>query len=200
MPADIADHTLHGADVDGDGDIDTVHTYSQGAGEAKAWTLQVSFTGGGGTAVPLDYPDIAFADVRGYDGVDINQDGTEEIFVKTGGGDHVRSYAVYVVIDCDLAVTTSPEPSPLNLIEGAEPGESGPVSFIGFECGANWFDETEHGLFTYVANHLGDDVWEVTARFYALIGTEFVFQWADPGGGEGGSAYQGPMCPGITPW
>ena len=56
LPEGVEAPTLANADVDGDGDIDTVHAYRLD-GE---WKLQVSIMGGGGTTLAVANPHVGF--------------------------------------------------------------------------------------------------------------------------------------------
>ena len=199
IPGGVVDHTIAGGDIDGDGDVDTLHTYAEEGADAasKTWWLQVSFAGGGGTTVSLDYPNIAFADVLTFDGIDINGDGTDEIFAKVGGGDHVRVYDVFVVINCDLTATTS-EGGPLEILEGSSPETPGHL--WGFEC-AEFVGGDPLGLWTYDGEEILDDPeWLVATRFWSLSGSIFTFEFGEGVGASDPSGFQGPMCSGVFPF
>ncbi|MDW3218669.1 MAG: hypothetical protein R8F63_08645 [Acidimicrobiales bacterium] len=164
LPGDAQYSTLAGADVDGDGDIDTLHAYATGDPDTpNQWWLQVSFTGGGGATYAVDHPGALLSGVQANDGVDLNGDGTEEFFAKIGAGAAATIIGVFDVIDCEIVHVTV-DGSPTELTVGASIG-----NFSGFECldidtnGANDF------LLVYTGQRLGDsDDFEVTAIQYAL--------------------------------
>lgn len=89
---------MAGADVDGDGDIDTVHAYRLD-GE---WKLQVSIMGGGGSTLAVANPHVGFIDALAFDGIDINGSGKEEFFAKIGAGASAQVFGLFEVDDCQL--------------------------------------------------------------------------------------------------
>jgi len=164
LPEDAQFNSLAGADVDGDGDVDTIHAYATGDSDTpNQWWLQVSFAGGGGTTLPVDNPGALLSGVRANDGVDLNGDGTEEFFAKIGAGASATIMGIFDVIDCALVQATI-DGQPAELTTGASLG-----NFSGYECldidvnGANDF------LLVYSGQRLGNsDDFEVTAIQYAL--------------------------------
>ena len=107
VPADAQGHSVAGADVDGDGDLDTLHAYSTGtAGDpsGKSW-VQVSFAGGGGTRYLVsDFSLTEYTMVN--DGVDLDGDGTEEFFALVSLFISGWSVALFDVVDCELVRVT----------------------------------------------------------------------------------------------
>lgn len=164
LPEDAQFNSLAGADVDGDGDVDTIHAYATGDSDTpNQWWLQVSFAGGGGTTLPVDNPGALLSGVRANDGLDLNGDGTEEFFAKIGAGASATIMGIFDVIDCALVQATI-DGQPAELTTGASLG-----NFSGYECldidvnGANDF------LLVYSGQRLGNsDDFEVTAIQYAL--------------------------------
>ncbi len=199
LPGDAQYATLAGADVDGDGDVDTLHAYATGDPDTpNQWWLQVSFAGGGGSALAVDHPGALLSGVRANDGVDLNGDGTEEFFAKIGAGASTTIMGVFDVIDCALVHVTI-EGTPSELTTGATVG-----SFSGFECldidvnGANDF------LLVYSGQRLGDsNDFEVTAIQYALVDGELDLILADglgmTEGDPGFMEFGGEECPNSQP-
>lgn len=199
LPADAQYASLAGADVDGDGDVDTLHAYATGDPDTpNQWWLQVSFAGGGGSAYAVDHPGSLLSGVRANDGVDLNGDGTEEFFAKIGAGASATVMGIFDVIDCELVHVTL-DGSPVELTIGASVG-----NFSGYECldidlnGANDF------LLVYSGQRLGDsDDFEVTAIQYSILDGELGLIVADGLGmteGEPGfMEFGGEECPNSLP-
>jgi len=199
LPADAQYATLAGADVDGDGDVDTLHAYATGDPDTpNQWWLQVSFAGGGGSVYAVDHPGALLSGVRANDGVDLNGDGTEEFFAKIGAGASATIMGLFDVIDCELVHVTI-DGTPTELTTGASVG-----SFSGFECldidvnGANDF------LLVYSGQRLGDsNDFEVTAIQYALVDGELDLILADglgmTEGDPGFMEFGGEECPNSQP-
>lgn len=199
LPDDAQYASLAGADVDGDGDIDTLHAYATGDPDTpNQWWLQVSFAGGGGSAYAVDHPGALLSGVRANDGVDLNGDGTEEFFAKIGAGASATVMGIFDVIDCELVHVTV-DGSPVELTIGASVG-----NFSGYECldidlnGANDF------LLVYSGQRLGDSAdFEVTAIQYALLDGELDLILADGLGmtedDPGFMEFGGEECPNSLP-
>ena len=107
LPEGATHHTLSGADVDADGDIDTLHGYVlDGQGY-----VQVSFTGGGGSSLAVDPSFAPMVAPRPSLGDDLDGDGREEFTARIGGGVGGFSHGLYQVEDCTLrAITLDGEP------------------------------------------------------------------------------------------
>ena len=170
LPEGVEGATLAGADVDGDGDVDTVHAYRL----AGQWTLQVSFTGGGGTTLPVTNPGVDLTGAVAYDGIDINGSGKEEFFAKIGGGASTQAFGLYEVVDCQLRAIQ---------LDGEQAvfGAGGTVNnTTGFGC----FDADDNGandfIVTYTGSRLGDSSdFEVTGIQYAVLDGQLQFILAD---------------------
>lgn len=198
LPDDAQYGTLAGADVDGDGDIDTLHAYATGDPDApNQWWLQVSFTGGGGATYAVDHPGALLSGVRANDGVDLNGDGTEEFFAKIGAGAAATIIGLFDVIDCEIVHVTV-DGSPTELTVGASVG-----NFSGFECLDIDANDANDFLLVYTGQRLGDsDDFEVTAIQYALQNGTLQLILADGLGmteGEPGfMEFGGEPCPNST--
>ena len=199
LPDDAQYASLAGADVDGDGDVDTLHAYATGDPDTpNQWWLQVSFAGGGGSAYAVEHPGALLSGVRANDGFDLNGDGTEEFFAKIGSGASATVMGIFDVIDCELVHVTV-DGSPVELTIGASVG-----NFSGYECldidlnGANDF------LLVYSGQRLGDSAdFEVTAIQYALLDGELDLIVADglgmTEGDPGFMEFGGEECPNSLP-
>lgn len=198
LPADAQFATLAGADVDGDGDVDTVHAYATGDPDTpNQWWLQVSFMGGGVSTYAVDHPGALLSGVRANDGVDLNGDGTEEFFAKIGAGAAAEIAGVFDVIACEIVHVTV-DGQPTELTRGASIG-----NFSGFECLDIDANDANDFLLVYTGQRLGDsNDFEVTAIQYALQNGELQQILADGLGmteGEPGfMEFGGVECPNST--
>ncbi|MEC7968074.1 MAG: hypothetical protein VX194_10545 [Actinomycetota bacterium] len=149
------------ADVDGDGDIDTVHAYRLD-GE---WKLQVSIMGGGGTTLAVANPNVGFIDALAFDGIDINGSGKEEFFAKIGAGASAQVFGLFEVDDCQLQAIQLDGEQALFVRGG------GVNRFSSFACedgdgnGANDF------VISFEGSRVGESSdFEITTRQYAISG------------------------------
>lgn len=121
LPEGATNHSLSAADVDGDGDMDTLHGYVlDGQGY-----VQVSFTGGGGSSLAVDPGFAPMVAPRPSLGHDIDGDGREEFTARIGGGVGGFTHGLFQVDGCTLqAVTLDGEPVELHRREtiGARSG------------------------------------------------------------------------------
>ncbi|MDG2026033.1 MAG: hypothetical protein P8J50_02910 [Acidimicrobiales bacterium] len=198
LPPDAQFGTLAGADVDGDGDVDTVHAYATGdPGTPNQWWLQVSFMGGGGSTYAVDNPGALLSGVRANDGVDLQGDGTEEFFAKIGAGASAEIIGIFDVIDCEIVHVTI-DGAPTELTRGASIG-----NFSGFECLDIDLNDANDFILVYSGQRLGDsDDFEVTAIQYALQNGELNVIVADglgmTEGQPGFMEFGGEDCPNST--
>lgn len=199
LPDDAQYASLAGADVDGDGDVDTLHAYATGDPDTpNQWWLQVSFAGGGGTAYAVDNPGALLSGVRANDGVDLNGDGTEEFFAKIGAGATATIMGVFDIIDCELVHVTIDD-APTELTIGASIG-----NFSGYECLDIDANDANDFLLVYTGQRLGDsNDFEVTAIQYALQDGELELILADglgmTEGDPGFMEFGGVECPNSLP-
>ncbi len=197
LPDLAENHQLAGGDVNGDGQIDTIHSYTIGDTTiAGAWWIQVSFASGGGSSYQVTEFESTISGVRPHDGFDINGSGKQEFFVRVGMGASVLIYGLFEVIDCDIHRITR-DGAPSILLAGASM-----TNMSGFECvdidnnGANDF------LITYSGTRLGDsDEFEVTAAQYGVLDGKMNLIVADGIGGNsndpGFVKFSLPGCPGM---
>ncbi len=198
LPELAENHSLAGGDVNGDGDIDTIHTYSIGDPSlAGAWWLQVSFANGGGASQQLLDPGTSLAGARPFDGFDINGNGKDEFFARVGAGASTSEFGLFEVVDCTIhRIALDGQPSVFTA--GAS------VNFVsGFECvdidanGANDF------LIVYTGSRLGEtDEFEITAAQYFVLDGMVTFMLADGIGGNINdpdfAKFASAGCPGVT--
>jgi hypothetical protein len=190
LPADAQSQpagALAGADVDGDGDIDTLHAYSTGIfgdPSGKSW-VQVSFTGGGGSAyLVTGFDNTEFTMVN--DGVDLDGDGTEEFFARVGGGPSSWQVGLFDVVDCELVRVMLDNGDDTDLVRQSSAAQ---VYFFSWGCvevdlgGGNVkFDLID----SLGGRAVETDPWEVTYDRYSLqestlvhVGTEITVQGPD---------------------
>ncbi|MEM8707932.1 MAG: hypothetical protein AAGE98_15815 [Actinomycetota bacterium] len=102
LPEGATNHTLAGADVDGDGDVDTLHGFVlDGQGY-----VQVSFTGGGGSALAVDPGFAPMVAPRPSEGHDLDLDGRDEFTARIAGGVGGFTHGLFQVDSCTLTAVT----------------------------------------------------------------------------------------------
>lgn len=150
------------ADLDGDGIDDTVRSYRLGEAE---WHLNVALARGGGADLRVATYDDSVVSVLG--GADVDGDGADELWARTGQGASATVIGLARLVGCDLVRVTAPGGEPVELPVGGSVGTAS-----GVECDAR-VDATAD-LTTYTATNLGDDRYEVRATEHALDGTMLV--------------------------
>lgn len=147
-------------DVDGDGQTDRLHSYRLD----PEWHLQVELAAGGGADVVVETFGAGAVAVLG--GADVNGDGRQEVWARTGSGASAAIVGSFVFADCTLTRTTFEGGGVADFAVGGSVG-----SAAGAECRAR-VDPTAH-LTSYSA-HTGDGRdYEVTATELALTGSVF---------------------------
>ena len=178
VPADAQGHSVAGADVDGDGDLDTLHAYSTGtAGDpsGKSW-VQVSFAGGGGTR----YLVSAFS-LTEYtmvnDGVDLDGDGTEEFFALVSLFVSGWAVALFDVVDCELVRVTLDNGEDIVFTSSYRVDDVEDIACVRDDPG----DGLEKiDVISYWAHRLGDsNDFETAYNRYSLRNSELVHVHAD---------------------
>ncbi|MEM7339052.1 MAG: hypothetical protein AAF467_10420 [Actinomycetota bacterium] len=177
LPEGIAHTSLAGADLDGDGVVDTLHVYAVGDPAADdAWRLRVYLDGGRMTERIL-HGVSSVSGARVFDGVDFNADGSDEIVVRMGSGASARTVGIFGLDEGDCTLPSmNLDDAPAALTVGASIGQ-----FSGFACvdqlGGDGVVDT---LVTHIGQQVGDSTtYEVTARFFRLTGNDFVPVFAD---------------------
>jgi len=165
LPAAAASHSLAAGDVDGDGLLDTIHTYTIGdPSVVGAWWIQISFANGGGTATQLFDESTVFSGATPVDGMDIDGDGSDEFFIYLGGlGSEVKILGLFDVSGCAI-----------NRVPFAGDGPASPPATLTVAFGIVCADANSDGLvdsFTESTGNLlgveGD--YTVTRRHLALV-------------------------------
>jgi hypothetical protein len=131
MPADAADVSTASGDFDGDGAADTATTYRVGPKSAPEWHVAVDLATGAraDSIVPRDLgraPGIGNAAVAGA--VDVNGDGTDELWASVGSGSIGTLAALFVIDGCGVEAATADGTAVVFSVGGA----SG--SFAGLDC------------------------------------------------------------------
>jgi hypothetical protein len=149
-----------GADVDGDGEPDELSSASSGG---DAWRLQVALGRGGGAVLDLQ----SFGGPGGIlGGADVDADGADEIWARTGAGASATIVGLFVLDGCELARAAFPDGTDVELPVGGTVGTS-----TGVECA------DDGGLLVHTATYTGDggdDRYEVTTVTYDLDDTDLV--------------------------
>lgn len=131
MPADAADVSTTSGDLDGDDAADTATVYRIGPKSAPEWHLAVDLASGAraDSIVPRDLggaQGIGNAAVAGA--VDVNGDGTDELWASVGSGSTGTLAALFVVDGCGVEAATADGTALVFSVGGA----SG--SFAGVGC------------------------------------------------------------------
>lgn len=156
-----ADELAEG-DVDGDGVTDELRTYRIAA--TDDWRLQVTLAAGGGAAAPI----VAFGDRVGViGGADVDGDGRDEVWIRTGAGASATIVGLVRFDDCELSQVGFAAGTPADLPVGGSVGAS-----AGLECSAS--DHPGADLTAYRTTLVGDGEYEVSATEYALEGDALV--------------------------
>ncbi len=146
-------------DVDGDGANDVLRSYLVGESD---WHLQVALAAGGGADVAIATFSGGSVSVLG--GADVDGDGADEIWARTGSGASATILGLARFASCGLTRVTFAAGDPAELPVGGSVG-----SASGLEC-ASHVDPTAD-LTAYDASNTNDDQYEVHATEYALNGT-----------------------------
>lgn len=149
-------------DVDGDGKDDMLLSYLVGE---SSWHLQVRLSGGGGADLAIATSSPGNVEVLG--GADVNGDGRDEMWARTGSGASATILGLATFVDCNLVRVTFGGREPAELPVGGSVGTA-----AGVECAAH--GDPSADLTTYTATNTGDDQYEVEATEYALEGTSLI--------------------------
>lgn len=160
IPAEASQHTKASADVDGDGDTDEIHTFLVGDSD---WHVQTVLAAGGGADLQLTTFDPGAVAVLG--GIDLDDDGADEIWARTGSGASATILGLVRYADCALTRVTFASGDPMELAVGGSVGTAS-----GVECAAG----SSEAVIAHTASNTGDDEYQVTTTVFALEGTVLV--------------------------
>lgn len=151
VPPDAQEVTELDGDADGDGTDDDLRTYRIG----EEWHLQVELGAEGGADLVL--PSFG-GGVGVVGGADIDGDGVDEVWARTGSGASATIVGIAKMTDCVLERVMFATGELAELPIGGSVGTTS-----GLEC-------TGDGLVTYTATFTEGEVYEVVATTYALEG------------------------------
>lgn len=157
VPADAQEVTEFPGDADGDGTDDELRTYRVG----EEWHLQVELAADGGADLVL--PSFG-GGVGLVGGADVDGDGTDEVWARTGSGASATIVGLARMSACALERVLFPTGE---LAEVPIGGSVGTTS--GLECSAN-------GLVTFTATLTDGETYDVVATTYALDGSTLTEQ------------------------
>lgn len=160
IPAGATGQTTASADVDGDGKADELRTFV--VGESN-WHLQAALAAGGGADLKLTTFDPGAVAVLG--GVDLDDDGADEIWARTGSGASATILGLVHYADCALTRVTFAGGDPVELAVGGSVGTAS-----GVECAT----DRDAAIIAYTASNTGENEYQVTATTFALEGTVLV--------------------------
>jgi hypothetical protein len=198
VPPQADNTSLAEGDLDGDGALDTIRSYTIGDPMLTgAWWLQVSFGGGGTTALQVTDDTTPISGVRPFDGADLNGNGDDEFFAKVGSGASVEILGLFDVIDCELRrVTVQGEPTRIPVGGSVQHGN-------GIECQDEDLNGANDWLILYTADRLDDtSEFAITLVQYALADGELQLILADDYQADENDpgfavTYYGADCPGL---
>lgn len=162
LPPTASDTNEAAGDVDGDGASDAMRTYRLADGD---WHLQVALAAGGGSDLAITTFGESSVVVLG--GADVDHDGRDEIWARTGSGASATILGLVRLRECELERVAFEGGDPAELPVGGSVGTAS-----GVECDARAGSATH--LTTYVASNIGGDQYEVTATAHSLEGSVLV--------------------------
>jgi len=160
-PPEVTDLATATGDLDGDQQPDELSSYRDADG---AWHLRVRLQAGGGA--DLAVPTVGDAGVQVVGGADVDGDGIDELWARTGAGASAAIVGLAQLVDCGLVRTTFAGGEPAEFAVGGTVGTA-----AGLECRA---DGARRVLTSYTATNTGEDRYEVVALDWALDGTTLV--------------------------
>jgi hypothetical protein len=165
VPEDAEELTEVAGDADGDGTDDALRTYRVG----EAWHLQVELAAEGGADLPL--PSFGGA-VGIIGGADIDGDGADEVWARTGSGASATIVGLARLVDCELVRVAFASGELAELPIGGSVGTTS-----GLECRETPDDPAD--LVGYTATLTDGTTYDVAATRFALEGTSLVEQGTD---------------------
>ena len=161
VPASASDVATAPGDLDGDHEADELTSYRAADG---AWHVQVRLAAGGGADLLL--PAAGDASVQVLGGADLDGDGRDEAWARTGAGASAAIVGLVRLTDCSLSRITFASGDPAEFAVGGTVGTA-----AGLECRAGTAGSV---LTSYTATNTGDGSYEVVAQEWALDGTSLV--------------------------
>ncbi len=149
-------------DLDGDGSPDTVRSYLMGSTD---WHLQVELAAGGGADLAIAPSGADAVTVIG--GADVDGDGADELWARTGSGASATILGLARFGDCALARVTTPGGEPIEIPVGGTVGTASGAACTGR-------DDPAADLTVYTASNVGPRAYEITATAYVLDGATLV--------------------------
>ncbi len=167
LPGDAIMGSAGTADMDGDGLAEDVFTYFVPA-EGK-WHLRVDNVVSSFDLLISDSDGVFESSPR--DAIDVDGDGTDELFVKVSGGAYTEAFGVFKLVDCTLVRTTfAGSGVPALWYQGASVS-----NILRIECHVP--DGVIGSVTASIAAFDDDGVpvgWDVEGTLHELVGTEWV--------------------------
>ncbi len=158
VPADAQEVTSLDGDLDGDGTADELDSYRLG----EEWHLQVALAGDGGADLVIP----SFGSTVGVlGGADVDGDGTDELWARTGSGASATIIGLVRLVDCDLVRVSFADGQPADLPVGGSVGTTS-----GVEC-AVADDEGTARVMAHLTTLTGESSYDVVTTTYVLDGT-----------------------------
>jgi hypothetical protein len=152
VPDDAVEVSEADGDVDGDGSGDVLRTYLSGAD----WHLQVELAADGGADLVVP----SFGGLVGIiGGADVDGDGTDEVWLRTGSGASATIVGLARLVDCDLVRVTFAGDQLAELPVGGSVGTTS-----GLECSGST-------ITAYTASLREGTTYDVTGTEYTLDGS-----------------------------
>ncbi|MGQ0833169.1 MAG: hypothetical protein ACT4OV_15990 [Microthrixaceae bacterium] len=164
VPAGATSVAEASGDLDGDGATDTLRSYLLGDAE---WHLQVALAADGGADLVVTTGGVDAVTVLG--GADVDGDGGDELWARTGSGASATILGFARFRDCALERVTSPGGEPIELPIGGTVGTAS-----GAACGSGVGSAAD--LTVYTASNIEGSAYEITATAYELDGAQLVEQ------------------------
>jgi hypothetical protein len=161
VPGGAQEVTELDGDADGDGTDDELRTYRVGEEE---WHLQVELAADGGADLVL--PSFG-GGVGLIGGADVDGDGQDEVWARTGSGASATIVGLAKLVDCALVRVTFPTGELAELPIGGSVGTTSGVA-----CG-------DAVLTAYTATFTEGSTYEVAATTYGLEGTALLERGTD---------------------
>ena len=162
VPEGAEDVTEADGDADGDHEADELRSYRVG----EEWHLQVELAADGGADIVIP----TFGGAAGViGGADVDRDGTDEVWARTGSGASATIVGLARLVDCELVRVTFATGEPAELPVGGSVGTAS-----GLTCTSDVAPSADLTAFT--ATYTEGTTYDVVATTYALEGTTLTEQ------------------------